>query len=69
MQSFRPMTSPMEIENGIYLGDFNLIKFFGDFEFNPKSRKLEFDFDKISVLGLMINLGKGDAAKVREKKM
>lgn len=62
MQSFRTAAEPMEIENGIYLGDFAVIKFFGDFEFNPKSRKVEFDFDRIAVLGLTINLGKGDAA-------
>ena len=30
----------MNIENGIYLGDFNLIKFLGDFEFDLVKRKV-----------------------------
>ena len=64
VQSFDPSTNPFAIQNGIYIGDFALIKFFGDFEFNLKSRKLEFDFDKIAVLGFEINLGKGKAAEL-----
>ena len=64
VQSFNPTVNPFKIENGIYLGDFALIKFFGDFEFNLKSRKLEFDFDRIAVLGFSINLGKGKAAEL-----
>ena len=64
VQAFDPTADPMRIQNGIYVGDFAVIKFFGDFEFNMKSRKLEFDFDKIAVLGFTIDLGKGKAAEV-----
>ena len=62
MQSFD--TSSMAITNGIYLGDVAVMKFFGDFDFNVKSRKLEFDFDAISLLGFKINLPKGKAAEL-----
>jgi len=64
VQSFNPTADPFQIENGIYVGDFALIKFFGDFEFNLKSRKLEFDFDRIAILGFGIDLGKGKAAQL-----
>lgn len=64
VQSFDPTSDPMQIQNGIYFGDFAVLKFFGDFEFNLKSRKLEFDFDSIAVLGFKIDLGKGKAAEI-----
>lgn len=64
VQSFNPSSQPMTIENGIYLGDFAVLKFFGDFEFDLKKCKLEFDFDKIAVLGFPINLPKGKAAEI-----
>jgi PAP_fibrillin len=62
VQSFD--TSSMKINNGIYLGDFAVLKFFGDFEWKEKARKLEFDFDSIAVLGLKFDLPKGGAAKI-----
>lgn len=62
IQSFNAKT--FEISNGIYLGDFCVIQFFGDFDFNLKSRKLEFDFDTISLFGLKIDLKKGQAAQL-----
>lgn len=62
MQSFNPDTS--EINNGIYLGDFPVLKFYGSFEWKEKARKLEFDFDKIEVLKVLFNLPKGGAAKI-----
>lgn len=55
----------MYIENAIYAGDFALIKFRGDFEFDLKKSKLEFNFDQIAILGFNINLKKDEAAKVR----
>lgn len=64
VQGFSTEDSPMKITNGIYLGDFSVLQFFGDFEFDLKKSKLEFDFDQISVLGFMINLGKGKAAEI-----
>jgi hypothetical protein len=62
IQSFN--TTSGEISNGIFLGDFPLIKFFGDFEWLEKPRKLEFDFDRIQFLGIKINLPKAGAAKI-----
>lgn len=64
MQSFQTNEEPMKIQNGIFLGDFAVIKFFGEFEFDLEKRKLEFDFDEITVLGFTIDLGKGKAAKI-----
>lgn len=57
-------TESMTLTNGIYIGDFALLKFFGPFEFNLKSRKLEFDFYDIAVLGIKFSLGRGGAAEI-----
>jgi hypothetical protein len=55
----------MIITNGIYLGeDWTIVKFFGTFDFDFKKRKLEFDFDEISLLGLRIPLQAGQAAQI-----
>lgn len=62
VQSFN--TDTMAISNAIYLGNFPLIQFFGEFEWLTKQRKLEFDFDQIGLLGLKIDLPKGGAAKI-----
>ena len=63
VQSFQ--TKDMTISNGIYVGDFCLIKFFGDFDFNLKKKKLEFDFDLIKLFGFVnIPLKQGDAAQL-----
>lgn len=64
IQSFDTTKDPMEIQNAIYVGDFALVKFEGDFTFDLKKSKLEFSFDKISVFGITFNLGKGDAEKM-----
>ena len=65
VQSFRADTTPKEIENGIYFGDFPVVKFSGDWEWNERVRKLEFDFDKIQILGLIsINLGRKEVAQI-----
>lgn len=66
VQSFD--TSSMAIENGIYAGDFALVKFAGDFEFDLKKRKLEFDFTSLTLLQFLnISLGRGEAAKLGAK--
>ena len=62
VQSFD--TSSFRITNGIYIGDFPVLKFFGEFEWLPAPRRLVFDFDQISVLGLKFNLPKGGAAQI-----
>lgn len=64
VQSFNTTTIPFKITNGIYIGDFPLLKFFGDFTWATAARKLEFDFDEIAVLGLRFSLPKGGAAKI-----
>ena len=45
-------------------GNFALLKFFGPFEFNLASRKLEFDFYDLAVLGVKFSLGRGGAADI-----
>ena len=62
VQSFNIDTNT--IANGIYVGNASIIKFFGVFTWNDKSRKLEFDFDQIELLGLKFNLPSGGAAKI-----
>ena len=64
VQTFDTTVSPYKISNGIYVGDFALLKFFGLFSWNLKARKLEFDFDEICLFGLTIALPKGGASKI-----
>jgi hypothetical protein len=54
----------MKISNGIYIGNWNILQFFGEFDFDLKKRKLEFDFDTISIFGLRIPLQQGQAAQL-----
>lgn len=68
VQSFDTKSTPYQIENGIYVGDFALLKFAGDFDFDLKKSKLEFTFDKISILQFpFIELKKDEAAKIGAK--
>lgn len=67
IQTFDATKDPMYIENAIYAGDFALIKFRGDFEFDLNRSKLEFEFDNIAILGFNINLKKGEAAQLGAK--
>lgn len=57
-------TSSMKITNAIYVGDFALLRFFGEFDWLPAPRKLVFDFNRIAVLGLAFDLPQGGAAKI-----
>lgn len=54
----------MKISNGIYLGPWNALQFLGEFDFDFTKRKLEFDFDTISIFGLSIPLQQGQAAQI-----
>jgi PAP_fibrillin len=65
-QTFRTIDEkPMRITNGIFVGDFPLIKFFGEMDFDVVKRKLEFDFNELLLFNLIkVNLGKGEAAKL-----
>lgn len=65
VQSFQ--TAEMTLNNGIYIGDFAILQFYGEFDFNMKSRKLEFDFDRVKAFGIQFNLKKGKEA-ARDKK-
>lgn len=69
VQSFRTNETPMLIENGIYLGEFWLIKFSGTMEFELRKRRLSFDFDKVNLFnGLLdIPLKQGQAAELGSK--
>jgi len=64
VQSFDTSTDPYGIENGIYVGNFELVKFSGPFDFDLVKRKLEFDFTKIALLGFEIQIKSEDAAKI-----
>jgi len=64
VQSFDSTTSPFSIQNGIYAGEFAILKFFGDFDFDLRKSKLEFDFDQIAIFGFKIGLNKDEAAKI-----
>ncbi|KAL3801041.1 hypothetical protein HJC23_002334 [Cyclotella cryptica] len=65
IQKFDAMSQPKVIENGIYAWDWPLVRFSGDWDFDERRRKLEFDFDLIEVLGLIkIKLGRKDVAKI-----
>ena len=60
VQSFDTTTVPFGITNGIYIfGDFCALEFGGQFDFNLKSRKLEFEFDVITIFGLKLDLRRG----------
>jgi PAP_fibrillin len=63
IQSFNTTITPMTIQNGIYIGDFPLIRFSGYMEFDLKKRQLQFDFNQVILLNLFnITLQQGDAA-------
>ena len=66
IQKFDAFVEPKVIENGIYgPWDLPLIRFSGDFDFDERRRKLEFDFDMIEILGLLkIKLGRKEVAKI-----
>ncbi|KAL7443034.1 hypothetical protein ACHAXM_008768 [Skeletonema potamos] len=65
LQKFDATVEPKVIENGIYAWDLPLLRFSGDFDFDERRRKLEFDFDLIEILGLIkIKLGRKDVAKI-----
>jgi len=64
-QSFDATVDPKIIENGIYAWKLPLVKFSGDWDFNARKRKVEFDFDMITLLGLIkIKLGRKEVAKI-----
>ncbi|KAL7512128.1 hypothetical protein ACHAXN_009106 [Cyclotella atomus] len=65
IQKFDANTSPKIIENGIYAWGLPLVRFSGDWDFDSRKRKLEFDFDLIEIFGLIkIKLGRKDVAKI-----
>jgi hypothetical protein len=69
VQTFRTLQEPKLITNAIYIGDFAVIKFEGEMDFDLKKRKLEFDFTKIGLFNqkIIIPLKQGEAAKLGAK--
>jgi flagellar motility protein MotE (MotC chaperone) len=69
VQSFSTLEEPMKIENGIYVGDFALVKFRGPMDFDLVKRRINFDFDTIAIFngGVNIPLKPGEAASVGSK--
>ena len=63
-QTFDTRASPMAITNGIFLGSYPVLKFFGTFDWLEDRRKLEFDFDAIAVFGFKFDLPKGGAEEL-----
>ncbi|KAL3902574.1 MAG: hypothetical protein SGILL_010780 [Bacillariaceae sp.] len=70
-QTFNSGTEPWLIENGIYLGDFPVIKFSGDFDWTLKKTgvtNLTFDFTKVKLFGFLeLTLKSGEAANIGAK--
>jgi len=64
IQSFDTAPDPFVIENGIYAGDLAVLRFTGDFIFDLRKSKVEFDFDQIAIFGFKIGIKRGDAAKI-----
>jgi hypothetical protein len=71
VQQFDTSAQPMRIANGIYADDEargQLLKFYGNFEWLVPQRRLEFDFDRIALLGAFkFDLPKGGAAELGAK--
>jgi hypothetical protein len=70
-QSFNNNVSPWLIENGIYAGDFPLLKFKGDFDWTVQKSgvtKLTFDFTSLKLLNFLdLQLKAGEAASLGAK--
>jgi hypothetical protein len=68
VQSFDSSSDPWKIENGIYVGDFPLVKFQGDFDWTVQPSgvsKLTFDFTQVIFLGFLeVKLKRGEAASI-----
>mmetsp|Transcript_8798 Transcript_8798/g.13538 ORF Transcript_8798/g.13538 Transcript_8798/m.13538 type:complete len:247 (-) Transcript_8798:166-906(-) len=58
VQSFDPAT--MEITNGVYLGEFALLKFYGTFSWIEEKTRLEFTFTQVQVIGIKFPFGNPD---------
>jgi hypothetical protein len=54
----------MTITNSIMIGDISIIKFFGPFDFNQISRKVEFDFTAIALFGIKFTIPAAKAASI-----
>ena len=70
IQSFQTVDSdPMLIENGIYVGDWPAVRFSGTMDFDLRKRRLSFAFDRIALLGglLDIPLATGQAEQLGAK--
>lgn len=57
-------TTDMAITNGIYIGKFPVLRFFGSFDWLEDPRRLEFDFDTVAIGGAKLKIPKGRAEKL-----
>jgi PAP_fibrillin len=63
VQSFDAKT--WKIQNGIYVGEFCVIKFSGDFRFDLAKRRVEFIFDNLCLFQFLdVALKRGQAAEL-----
>jgi len=68
VQSFATKQQPMLIENGIYFGEWPVLKFSGQMDFDLKKRRLEFDFSQVALFNAFnIPLKQGEAAQLGAK--
>lgn len=68
IQSFNTAIHPMTIQNGIYVGDFPVLRFSGTMDFDLKKRQLQFDFNEVLLFNFFnITLQQGDAASFGAK--
>ena len=68
IQKFDANKTPKIIENGIYVWDIPVVRYTGDFDFDARKRKLEFDLKMIEILGLIkIKLGRKEIARIGRK--
>mmetsp|Transcript_23602 Transcript_23602/g.30607 ORF Transcript_23602/g.30607 Transcript_23602/m.30607 type:complete len:240 (+) Transcript_23602:112-831(+) len=57
--------SNMQITNGIYIGDFSVLLFSGEFVWIDEKTRLEFDFNKVKVGPFEFGFGSKDPPKVQ----
>jgi hypothetical protein len=60
VKAVQQFNEDMTITNGVYLGSFPLLKFSGSYTWEEVPKRLNFVFDKVSVLGLTLDYNQGE---------